>query len=179
MSSNEEYRHLVTLLETNESEGDYDMNCKDAITRRVNPRNALEQTELAEHETARPPLACSSICNCFCADGLNEGDLLIITRDSKVLSRQREDVTIHVETESVSISVDVRRLDNPEPQILTPDSQPSSKTSPDRNAVGDEKAQNRNGVKRRFWGMMGKIQFGVQAISGAINIVEFICKLFS
>ena len=128
--------------------------------------------ELGGDETAIPLFGRSPACNCVCTGEPNEDDLLIISKDFIVLSRQLENATVHVETESGSISVDVRRLDSVEPQPLTPHSQPASKTS-EENAVPKEKAQSGNGVKDRIWGLIGKIHVVVQTVSNSIKIWEF------
>ena len=46
-------------------------------------------------ETARPPFGCSPACNRIYTGGLNEGDLLVINRDSITLSRQLENTAMN------------------------------------------------------------------------------------
>lgn len=135
----------------------------------------LEQVEQDEYEMARSLLGRSSICNCVRPDALNEGDLLRISRDFIVLSRQLESATVHVEASS--ITVDIRRLDSVEPQPLIRHSQTAPKTS-EGSAVDDEKVQSRNSVKDRIWGLTGKVKDGVQFISNVIKILEFFQPVF-
>lgn len=130
-----------------------------------------ETLEREGDETARPPFGRSPACNCVCTSEPNEDDLLRISKDFIVLSRQLENATVHIETEAVSISVDVCRLDSAEPQPLTHHPQPASKTS-EENSVAKEKAQSGNGVKDRIWGLMGKIHVVVQTVSNSIKIWE-------
>lgn len=129
-------------------------------------------------ETVHPPFGCSPARNRICTGGLNEGDLLIINREFITLSRQLENATIHIETESGNIDVDVRRSDSVEPQFITRHSQPASKTASEGDEVDDEKVQAVNGVKDRIWGIMGKIKDGVMIGASAIKLWEFFQSFF-
>ena len=129
-------------------------------------------------ETERPPFGCSPACNRICTGGLNQRDLLIINRDFITLSRQLENATIHIETESGNIDVNVRRSDSVEPQFIMYHSQPTSKTASDGDEVDKEKVQVMNGVKSRIGGIMGKIKDGVLVGASAIKIWEFSQPVF-
>ena len=122
-------------------------------------------------ETERPPFGCAPACILARAAELNEGDLLIINDGLVVLSRQYEDSTVHIKSRADGIDIDVRRLDNVEPQPLNPHSQPTSKTS-EENAAAKENPQSGNGVKDRIWGLIGKIHVVVQTVSNSIKIWE-------
>ena len=128
-----------------------------------------ETLELAGDETAHKPFGRSSTRNRVHADETNEGDLLIAKGDLVISIRQPKNTTVHIESRADSTTVNVSCFDSVEPQLLTPHSQPASKTS-EENAVAKEKAQSGNGVKDRISGLMGKISIGLQTISSMITI---------
>ena len=133
-------------------------------------RDALIQIEQENHETARPLFGRSSTRNRVHADGTNKEDLLIAKGDLVISIRQPKNTSVHIESGSDSITVNVSCLDSVEPQP-THHPQPSSKNS-DGNAVDKEKVQNGDGVKDRIWGLIGKVHVVVQTVSNSIKIWE-------